>query len=258
MSDDFLRDLVDGEREALVPDPRAKAKTWQRVSHSVAIGAPVAGFGASKAAASKLTLLSYGKGLAVLALTSIAAVGTYAAVADRDAAPTSTTAAPVAAEPSSPSSSKPTGRGWVAAPPEDVEAPAEVAESDAVAVPVVEPSEPRTEPPAARRAATPAAASPPATAGASALAEETRLLADARRKLRSGQARAALTVLADHATRFAQGQLREDRMALLARALCRAGDRDEGLREAAKLREAFPASSHHDRVTLDCGDPATP
>ncbi len=264
MSDDILRELVEGERAALDPAETpddAKQATWNRVAHSVAIGAPVAGFGAGKVVAAKAGL-SYGKGLAALVFAGAAAVGAYELASDRD--DPSVASAPVTA--TSPAASgregesTPARRGASSVRDDEDEGDAAVEVPAPVVVPPVTPppraATARPAPRATGRRPEPEPTPPPADA-ASALAEEARLLADARRKLQAGQARAALIVLDDHAERFAHGQLREDRMALRARALCRAGDLEAGRREGAALRKAFPSSSHLDRTAQACGD-ATP
>jgi hypothetical protein len=87
---------------------------------------------------------------------------------------------------------------------------------------------------------------------ASALAEEARLVAAARRALGSGAHGEALARLAEHARRFPSGQLTEDRLALRARVHCARGDFEQGRRAAVELRRAFPRSSQHARIDRDC------
>ncbi|MEM6293844.1 MAG: hypothetical protein AAGA54_21390, partial [Myxococcota bacterium] len=84
------------------------------------------------------------------------------------------------------------------------------------------------------------------------LAEETRLLAQARARLHAGSPKNALAPLSEHQARFPDGQLTEDRMVLRARALCESGDRGSGRKAAAALRKAFPSSSHLPRVDRTC------
>jgi hypothetical protein len=69
---------------------------------------------------------------------------------------------------------------------------------------------------------------PPAPS-ADTLAEESALLATARSALASGDSRAALRALGDHATRFPRGVLSAERRALTAMALCADGRVAEGL-----------------------------
>jgi hypothetical protein len=64
---------------------------------------------------------------------------------------------------------------------------------------------------------------------ADALAEESALLATARSSLASGDPKAALRALGDHATRFPRGVLSAERRALTAMALCADGRVAEGL-----------------------------
>jgi hypothetical protein len=75
----------------------------------------------------------------------------------------------------------------------------------------------------------PSHASDAATVSADALAEESALLATARSSLASGDPKAALRALGDHATRFPRGVLSSERRALTAMALCADGRAAEGL-----------------------------
>lgn len=87
----------------------------------------------------------------------------------------------------------------------------------------------------ARPAASASESTPPshaidaATVSADALAEESALLATARSALASGDPKAALRALGDHATRFPRGVLSSERRALTAMALCADGRAAEGL-----------------------------
>lgn len=83
-------------------------------------------------------------------------------------------------------------------------------------------------------------------------AAELRIIAAAQRALRDGDPRAALRALADHARTFKAGQFVQDREALQAVALCKAG-RAEGSRLAAAFLAAHPGSIHADRVRDACG-----
>ena len=249
MSDDILRDLIDGEREELVPPRGAKKKTWRRVSSSVAMGAPLPAdptMVSTPMLAAK-SALPWAKGLMVLALGGVVGLGAYAAggLSEDDEAPPvveKAAAAPRAAKepPAAPGPKAPAPTPAVIAPtePEPVPAPEPL---DAT-VNIERPSAP-TPTSAARAVDEPEP---------SQLAEETRLIAQARRHLRNGSPRAALAPLADHAERFAKGQLAEDRMALSARAHCEAGDVTTGLEKAAALGRAFPSSSHMSRIERAC------
>lgn len=244
MSDDILRDLIDGEREELVPPRGAKKKTWRRVSSSVAMGAPLPAdptMVSTPMLAAK-SALPWAKGLVVIALGGVVGLGAYATGGSADdeapavvekaaAAPPAPDEPPVASAPKKPA---PT-RGVI--PP---------TEPDPVPVPEPLDATVSGEPPS-RPTPAPAAREEP-----SQLAEETRLIAEARRHLRKGSPRAALEPLADHAKRFAKGQLAEDRMALIARAHCEAGDVKTGLEKAAALGRAFPSSSHMSRIERAC------
>ncbi|MEM7159064.1 MAG: hypothetical protein AAF799_39875 [Myxococcota bacterium] len=263
MSHDFLSDLVQGERDSLAPPPGAKKKTWKQVTRSVAIGAPVSAWPTGKAVTSKLSL-SWTKGLLAIVLGGTAVVGAWQLSGGGQATPATVVAeADTPAE--APAESKRKGSGHKAA----ASVPAVVEQTPAVETPEVEPppllhvqppatlqtpsAAPKRRPSDTSPTAAPQPEAAPAAA-ASTLAEEARLLARARRELNGGNAQAALTPLAEHARRFPKGQLLEERLALTARASCRAGDRDRGRREAALLRKQFPASSQLARVANACDD----
>jgi RNA polymerase sigma factor (sigma-70 family) len=67
------------------------------------------------------------------------------------------------------------------------------------------------------------------------LTAELALLQRAQQALRDHQPTAALALLDEHALRFPQGQLVDERRAARVRALCAAGRRDQALREAEQL-----------------------
>lgn len=74
------------------------------------------------------------------------------------------------------------------------------------------------------------------------LAEERALLDDARARLASGDANAALQRLDEHARRFSHGKLGEEREALAIQALVNAGRYDEARTRAAAFRKRSPRS----------------
>jgi hypothetical protein len=81
---------------------------------------------------------------------------------------------------------------------------------------------------------------------------EFTLIKQAQRDLGGGRADAALAVLAEHVRRFPKGSMTEDRLALRALALCKAGRHDEGRRAAKLLERRFPRSLYAERVGRDC------
>jgi hypothetical protein len=256
---DLLEALVDGARASLRPAAGAKKQTWKRVVSSVAVGTPlplepstiVGPMASAKATAPWLKVV-----LGLVLGGAVAAGGV--AVASRDE-PTAAVAietrtspqpdrdeavrpAASAAQRSRPTTAAPTETPAEAIVPELPGAPL----AGAAAAP--SPMGPGPAPPAS------APPAPPSQPRASDLAEETRLLARARARMRSGEPTGALEPLAEHARRFPQGQLTEDRMVLRAQALCESGDTEAGRRQATALRQTFPDSSHLPRVTRTCSD----
>jgi len=239
--DALLDALVRGERAAMKPPEGAQGQTWERVAATVATGGPppleptsITGSGAAAASApwAKIVL-----GLVL----GVAAVGGYR----------------LATAPSDPSPAVVTRAGAADELPEPAVVPAAMPRAEPpvpAELPAVAPPEPPAPEPVARATSKAKAARNSETrdAAASTLAEETRLLAQARRRLAAGSARDALVPLREHARRFPSGQLTEDRMVLQAQALCESGQTDQGLAQASALRKAFPRSSHLPRVDRAC------
>jgi hypothetical protein len=86
-----------------------------------------------------------------------------------------------------------------------------------------------------------------------ALAEETRLLREADAATRAGEPARALSLLAEHARRFPQGVLAEERDVERLLALCAAGRTEEARTAAAELLQTRPRSPLAGRVRGSCG-----
>lgn len=229
-----LAALVRGERAAMEPDRGAEARTWQRVASSVAAGSsgPAANLGGPNPSPAGLSL--WIKAILGLLVVGAVAVGVQVAAQPEPADV-------VAVEPPTVPRSSPAP----AAPSQPVEQP------EVVPPAVSKPAAPAASKPAPKKAR---GAPPPAeVSSASDLVEETRLLARARARMRAGSPANALEPLSEHARRFPQGQLAEDRMVLRAQALCESGKLEAGRAAVAKLRAAFSGSSHLPRVERACG-----
>jgi hypothetical protein len=92
----------------------------------------------------------------------------------------------------------------------------------------------------------------PAPAPRSTLAEETRILSQARGDLIDGKPEQALVRLGDHARRFPDGMLAEERQALRAVALCEAGRDAEGQTAARSFLREHPHAALAQRVRSAC------
>jgi len=116
----------------------------------------------------------------------------------------------------------------------------------------------RGTPPALRGAARARARSdaPPAVVQAAeatdSLAEEVRMLREARAALDRGDAAEALRLLDAHATRFRRGTLHEERLATRVQALCALGLVDRARLAAQELERVAPRSPHLARVRASC------
>jgi hypothetical protein len=96
---------------------------------------------------------------------------------------------------------------------------------------------------------------PPAAPAAprSAIADEVRLLRSADEALRDGNAPRAIELLHEHASRFSDGALTEERSVELVSALCRVGRVAEARKEAARFLRATPESPSAEAVRRSCG-----
>ena len=84
------------------------------------------------------------------------------------------------------------------------------------------------------------------------LAEEVRLLRDARSALDREEAAQALRVLNEHEKRFQRGTLYEERLATRVQALCALGLVDGARSAAQELERVAPRSPHLARVRASC------
>jgi hypothetical protein len=110
------------------------------------------------------------------------------------------------------------------------------------------PSSPKTATPARTQAA-------PSTAPADTLGEELALLKKAQSALRAGAPGDALSALSEHAARFPNGALREERMTLRVLALCDRGDVTAARDARDELARTAPGSSHLQRLESSCVKP---
>ncbi|MEM6990481.1 MAG: hypothetical protein AAF721_08290 [Myxococcota bacterium] len=251
----LLEALIDGERAALKPGAGAKRRTWKRVANTVAIGAPLPVEPSTIAGPSVVAAKAAPWLKVVLGVVLGGAVGAagFGLLADEDPPAVVTTGEqPVSHEPrvvdtAPPPSSETPKSGPTPAPPAAVAPPDDPPGATPPPVAAGAPTRSRSTSTTPARAAPSVPVQTPST-----LAEETRLLAEARAHLRSAKPTSALEPLTEHARRFPKGQLSEDRMVLRAQALCESGDKAAGLREAAALKRAFPASSHLPRVRRAC------
>jgi hypothetical protein len=129
--------------------------------------------------------------------------------------------------------------------------PTAVVAAPAPAQPNREPQQTQEPAPAPARPA-PAAVVSPVRSGADSLAAESVLLTRAQRELSSGNAAGAERALAEHAQRFPQGMLAEERRAVQAIALCEGGRVVEGERQAQAFLADHPNSPLAARVRSAC------
>jgi hypothetical protein len=230
----------------------------------VAAGSPVV-FGA--VAGSKVTLasvalwLATGAGLGA-AVSTPAVVSAYrrAEAVSSPVATTAPTARVKAAEPAS-KPPRPAERAAFATEP-PAPSPSEAAHVDVarpaparVAAPVSPNAVSAPDEPVAAAPRTPLASRTPAPAasnGATSLAEETSLLHAAQRELARKNTSVALELLEEHATRFPQGALAQERRAARVLALCDLGRTAEARRAAEAFVRAAPQSPLVPRLRGSC------
>lgn len=228
--------LVRAGRAVLRPSDADRERVFQGLLQRTG-EVPDAGAGpmapSEAAAASKLTLWKASGALAGLAI-----IGTGAFFALRAAPPAVTAAAPTPppVETVNVEQAAPPAVAEVALP----SAPSTPAEQPAAHDGEVSTSLPAPRAPSSRRA--------PPRAGDS-LAREVALLSRASSELHAAHPAAALRALDEHARRFPDGVLSQERAAARARALCDLGRRSEAQIELVKLA---PGSPHAARAAQAC------
>ncbi len=85
------------------------------------------------------------------------------------------------------------------------------------------------------------------------VAAEVRLLGEAHAAIQGGQAERALVLLEEHARRYPNGALGEEREAARIAALCEVGRTVEARSAADRFLRASPLSPHAGRVRASCG-----
>jgi hypothetical protein len=148
------------------------------------------------------------------------------------------------------------GSGWLPAAPSAPSIPVVQVDSLALA-PSSSGSPLASDSPAAAAPHAGASAHHRAVAGGS-VAAEVAILRRVSAALRAGDAEAALAAVGEHARRFPNGALAEERDTERIVALCALGRRDEGARATERFNRAYPSSSHAARVQAACVAPATP
>ncbi len=214
--DPGLDALLDAER-GTQPRPERLGRVWSRLEGSIATGGP----GAERAPTRTLSASVRGfavHGLVGLAFVAggVAGVGLHALLEKPPAERIVYVERPVpsaiaAARSNEASASPPTSAAPVAA----------------SQLPVVRPSVGRVSPP---------------PSASSSLSAERALLDDARRALAQGDGALALSLASEHARRFAQPQLGEERETIAIQALILEGRYEEARARAARFRSASPNS----------------
>lgn len=207
------REIVEAIRRRDAPPREASARVWLALAGGLGETAvPLATIGLG----TKLAIVS-----ATAATTVLLVVGIGAAATDPPQTATTTIATPSSTSPSVPVAAvrMPSAVIPEAPAPASIEAP--------------------TRAPSPRSTAR---IETPSSAPADTLVEETRIVGEARRALAKGDAREALALLDDHATRFPKGTMIVDARALRVRSLCAIGRTDDARAAATALAAEFPES----------------
>jgi hypothetical protein len=134
--------------------------------------------------------------------------------------------------------------------PEPLPTAEPAAPPDEPAPAVTRPNKARTKAAASARSIAPAPQADEATVD-----EEVRLLHDAQLAVRSGDARRALSLLDEHASRFPAGKLADAREVTRMLALCDLGARAAAREKADHFLAEHPGSPFSDRVRRICAQP---
>lgn len=250
---------LDAARREL-PPPEHTAALWHALQHKLptqALGQAAAGSAVGKAAAGGKAAMALLSGVAVLGAAGLWFAQTPApsppANAPAPIAPT--TPVPASTPPPHPSSKVP-----VVPPPPTALATDPVGAADpSVVRPLPSPGAPRPQRPVAiapRAPATVTAARAPAPVVDP--AAEVALIEQARKQLAATPA-LALAPLREHAERFPDGLLAQERELMRIEALSALGKTDLALERAAAFATRFPDSPHHRRIValIESGRAAT-
>ncbi|MFO0642061.1 MAG: hypothetical protein U0183_22745 [Polyangiaceae bacterium] len=246
-------DLLASARAGLEPTGEDQKRVRRAIAAQVALAASIstasatAGAGAAGASGTTVAAASGAGGLVKIvggfALLLSLGVGAGVLVTTRPAPP----AAPSAAEvTSSPLTSSPSSPSSPSEPP-----PTVVASVD-VSPPPPEPVE--TKPPA-KPSQPPNVRPGPSATGEGSLGAETRLVRDATSALQRGDGAAALAALDEHARKYPQGVLSEERDAQRVLALCALGRVAEAKSGAARFVVRHPSSALVSKVRGSCAGP---
>lgn len=213
------------------PPPGAEPRMWAAIAGAPAIAPTAAATGASGAAAATAGKTGGSLLLKIMLGVTVIGGGTAAAVVSRTPDPSTDNAI-------EPAPTEPSARAERPAP--DPTPPPTPVEPNQV-----EP-EPQATPPRTRRTAPPKSRPN--------LADETKLLRQAKVALSQGRAGSARKRLAEHKRRFPTGELIELRMALEVSTLC-ALDRDsQADAVASRFLKKFPSSALATKVRQRCAD----
>lgn len=242
-------DLLAKYREATEPDAEAVERALARVSIRIeseppATPRPELARRAWLLAAGLLVLILAGLALAfAVGLGDARELGRHEAEYQRVEAPLRQASTPVPVE-------LPTRRGAATI----VDAPVEPAPVEPKVEPLpVEPSPVEPRPRARTRTPAPIGPAPePAPEPANDLADESHLLAKARRALTKHDWAAALEWAREHARRHPEGLLVEERLVIEAVAACHAGERERGLASLAEAERRFGPPAAKPEIEAAC------
>ncbi len=226
--------LLDAERSPELAPKEAKERVWRRVQETIATAPPV----------EAVTAPALSTPVVVASLGAVAVLGIWAATgAPVEVASDRSTMAPVEAPVErlmDPTPSAP-------APLRPVVAPVVTSEQNPQPEPEENPPDPRDD--LKRGASVSASVSTAARKRkpeprSRAAQDEQALLDRGRRALREGRAGGALRAANEHASRYRNGRLAEERDALRVRALEKVGDREASRRAARSFLSRYPSSIH--------------
>jgi hypothetical protein len=243
--------LLEAAQRQQSPAADVRARVWEQTQARAAAG----DLGPTLPEASGATPVATTKILSWVVAAAVGGGAVAALLVDDDDAPVSVpvdVVAPSQPQPEPVATPDPQPAA-VVVPEVEADAPAPVAEAPASAQPV------NPTPRKASRGATAAAAKPAARSASddgaddqSDLAEEVRLMRNARGALGSGDAQQALGLLREHARRFPRGVLAKERDVSMITALCALGQTKAARVRADAFLKKHPRSPLAERVRRSC------
>lgn len=244
-ANDDLAALLGSARRGLTPTADDRARSAAALSAQLAAAAIPKAIGA-KGLSAALKGLAGGKLAGIASLAGLATVGAVSVSVAVSVARAPTT------QPTQPTQPTETAQQTMATRAPVVAKTASNSEPEPAPATAPEPLASSAPTPKVSLPSAVAPTTPPTAATPVSIAEETRLVRGAETALRQGNSAEALALLAEHARRFPQGVLAEEREGERAIATCTSASPEARAAAAARFRRAHPDSAMLPRVAAAC------